>query len=366
MPPRHGGNLVWAAAIARCAPEELLDFSASLNPLGPPASVVAALHHGLGAIRDYPDPACTALVQALAATYALDPDTLLVGNGAAELLTWIGRDCAACSRVYLVTPCFQDYGRALRAFAASVDTVPLDQVRHDVQALAAKLHPEDAVILNNPHNPTGHLWSRSAVQALVATGATVVVDEAFMDFLPPATSQTVLPYVKEYPNLIVLRSLTKFYSLAGLRLGYVVSQPERLRRWQQWRDPWSVNALALVAGVAALGDRPFQEQTWQWLAPAREALQRALDQIPTLRITSPSHGNFLLVTTEASVLPLQRYLLEHHRLLIRDCLSFPELGERYFRVAVRQPSDHEQLLRGLGQYFGVSISPSQLLNVKAE
>lgn len=351
MPPRHGGNLVWAAAIARCAPQELLDFSASLNPWGPPASVVAALHREIGAIRNYPDPNCTSLVQALAATYQLPPDTLLVGNGAAELLTWVGRDCAACRCVYLIAPYFQDYERALRAFAAPIETIPLDQVRYDFQPLAAKLCSADAVILNNPHNPTGHLWSRSAVQSLLETGAMVVVDEAFMDFLPPATSESLLPHVTDYPNLVVLRSLTKFYGLAGLRLGYAVSQPARLRRWQQWRDPWSVNALALVAGVTALGDRLFQENTWQWLAPAREELSTALNQIPTLRVTNPSHGNFLLVVAEASILPLQRYLLEQHRLLIRDCVSFPELGENYFRVAVRQASENQRLLAALQQYY---------------
>jgi len=316
--------------------------------------VVAALQRAIPTIRDYPDPNCTTLVQALAATYGLAPDTLLVGNGAAELLTWIGRDCATCRRVYLISPYFQDYGRALRAFAAPIAAIPLERVRHGLEPLAALLQPDDAVIVNNPHNPTGHLWRRSALFPLLETGATLVVDEAFMDFLVPASSQTLLPQVSQYPNLIVLRSLTKFYGLAGLRLGYAVSQPERWHRWRQWRDPWSVNTLALVAGTTALGDRPFQEQTWQWLAPARAALQTALEQIPGLRVIGPSHGNFLLVATADSVLPLQRYLLERHRLLIRDCLSFPELGERYFRVAVRQPWENEQLLTALADYVGVS------------
>ncbi len=313
--------------------------------------MVAALQAAIPTIRDYPDPNCTALRQALATAYRLQPETLLVGNGVAELLTWMGRDCATCRQVYLISPYFQDYRRALSAFAAPVQTIPLEHVRHNLDPLAAVLQPQDAVIVNNPHNPTGHLWERSALLPLLATGATVIVDEAFMDFLPPATSQSLLEQVSIYPNLVVLRSLTKFFGLAGLRLGFAVSQPERLQRWQQWRDPWSVNTLAQIAGITAVGDRPFQERTWQWLVPARRDFAAALAQIPGLQVMAPSHGNFLLVAAADSVIPLQRYLLVHHQVLIRDCVSFPELGERYFRVAVRQPWEQERLLKGLADYY---------------
>jgi histidinol-phosphate/aromatic aminotransferase/cobyric acid decarboxylase-like protein len=161
----------------------------------------------------------------------------------------------------------------------------------------------------------------------------------------------LIPLVRDYPNLVILRSLTKFYSLPGLRIGYAIAHPERIQRWQQWRDPWSVNSLAALAGEAVIQDRAFQQQTWDWLFPARRQLFQGLAALPGLQ---PLVGaaNFLLVRTQYPSSQLQADLLKHHHLLIRDCLSFPELGERYFRLAVRTPGDNQRLLDGLTDRLG--------------
>ncbi|NEQ25525.1 MAG: aminotransferase class I/II-fold pyridoxal phosphate-dependent enzyme, partial [Microcoleus sp. SIO2G3] len=174
--------------------------------------------------------------------------------------------------------------------------------------------------------------------------ALVVIDEAFMDFLPPAAQHSLIDRVADFPNLVILRSLTKFYSLPGLRLGYAIAHPDRLKRWQQWRDPWTVNSLAAVAGAAVLSDTQFQQQTWNWLEAARSQLYDGLRQLG-LR-PYPSAANFLLVQCDSSV-ELQRQLLQQHRILIRDCLSFAELGDRFFRVAVRTKAENQRLLDGL-------------------
>jgi histidinol-phosphate/aromatic aminotransferase/cobyric acid decarboxylase-like protein len=129
-------------------------------------------------------------------------------------------------------------------------------------------------------------------------------------------------------------------------LGYAIAHPERLRRWQQWRDPWAVNTLAAVAAEAIVTEQPFRQQTWQWLPKARSQLFEGLKQLPGLR-PHPSAANFLLVQTDLPSPQLQQTLLERHRILIRDCSSFPELGDRYFRVAVRTLEENQRLLEGL-------------------
>jgi histidinol-phosphate/aromatic aminotransferase/cobyric acid decarboxylase-like protein len=176
----------------------------------------------------------------------------------------------------------------------------------------------------------------------------VVIDEAFMDFLPPDQQQSWIESVQDYPNLVILRSLTKFYSLAGLRLGYAIAHPDRLRRWQQWRDPWSVNVLAEAAGIAGLQDIEFQQQTWTWLQEARSQLFAGLSCLPGLR-PFPGAANYLLVRSDQSTVALQRELLQTSRILIRDCVSFPELGDRFFRVAVRTVAENQRLLDSLAQ-----------------
>ncbi|PSB28579.1 threonine-phosphate decarboxylase [Stenomitos frigidus ULC18] len=355
--PIHGGNLVWAASLANCSPSAILDFSASINPLGPPASAIAALQSHLGDLKAYPDPQYCELRSALGEFHHIPPEYILPGNGAAELLTWACRDLAALPATCVVTPAFSDYQRALKAFDATVLACPLDPLAHGQWDLARALsiaptrHPAGKAIgllLNNPHNPTGSLLLSDLLSAHLNHYAVVVVDEAFMDFLPPDEQQSVLDLVVEHPNLVVLRSLTKFYSLPGLRLGYAIAHPDRLKRWQEWRDPWSVNALAAAVGAVIVQDTTFQQQTWQWLATAKPLLFQGLSDLPGLQ---PDLGaaNFLLVRSKRSVVQLQTELLKQHQVLIRDCVSFPALGDRYFRVAIRTEAENQRLLDGLSQ-----------------
>lgn len=345
--PTHGGNRNWAAQLANCKPDEILDFSASINPLGPPPSVLTVLTEHLQHLQAYPDPQYTQLRSALSDFHALPLDWILPGNGAAELLTWIGRELAQLAATYLVTPAFADYHRALNAFNAKVIPIPMDLETMPPQATVT-VSANCGLLLNNPHNPTGTLTRREDLIPYLEHGALVVVDEAFMDFLPPDQQQSVLDWVLDFPNLIVLRSLTKFYSLPGLRLGYAIGHPDYLKRWQQWRDPWPVNTLAEVAAIAALKDHPFQQQTWKWLPPSRDALTAGLKKLPGLT-PLPGAANFLLVKTDVPSPQLQQDLLKSHRILIRDCLSFPALGEKYFRIAVRHPQENEQLLTALAE-----------------
>lgn len=364
--PLHGGNLAWAAALAQCPHEQILDFSASINPLGPPQSAIAAIQTHLEHLKAYPDPAYRSLRETLSQFHQVPPDWILPGNGSAELLTWACRDLSKLEVSTLITPAFGDYWRALAAFSAQVVACPLDLSGSQVapaklpdavsigleQVLGNQLKftgsTTQGLLLNNPHNPTGQLFSQGTLLPYLDQFALVVVDEAFMDFLPPEVQQSLLTAIQNHPNLVILRSLTKFYSLPGLRLGYAIAHPQRLQRWQQWRDPWPVNCLAVAAAQAVLQDKPFQQQTWAWLPAAREQLFQGLAQLPGLQ-PYPSAANFLLVNSEQSGSQLQEKLLKHSQILIRDCLSFPELGDRYFRVAIRSEADNQRLLEGLAQ-----------------
>ncbi|MDJ1175309.1 threonine-phosphate decarboxylase CobD [Roseofilum capinflatum] len=344
--PVHGGNVVWAASVAGCSPDRLLDFSASINPLGPPQSAIAAITTHLNRITLYPDPRYSELRKHLGRFHQLPPEMILPGNGAAELLTWIARQLRECQRVYVLTPAFRDYARALQAFGVPIQPYPLDWSKL-ASSLPLSPNPGSGVLLNNPHNPTGKLWRREEILPLLDRFEWVVIDEAFMDFLDPSEDQSLIPLIQEYPHLVIVRSLTKFYSLPGLRLGYAIADPAWIAQWEHWRDPWPVNILAEVAGIAAIGDRDFQRQTWDWLPPTREDLLEGLRSLPGFN-PYPGAANFLLVNVDRSVTELQEWLLKEHQILIRDCTSFPELGDRYFRIAVRSQAENQRLLSALG------------------
>ena len=345
--------------MAGCPVSAILDFSASISPLGPPESAKCAIKAHLSCLGTYPDPDYYELRKALSLEHAcLGPEWILPGNGAAELLTWAAFELSKLARTYLVTPAFGDYRRALKSFGATVVECPID-LGFEVSdlglpiALKSQVPSGCGLLLNNPHNPTGKLFSLKAIAPVLEQFALVVADEAFMDFIPPAEQQSLVGMVKEFPNLVILRSLTKFYSLPGLRLGYAIAHPDRISLWQQWRDPWPVNTLAAAAAAAVVQDTAFQQQTWDWLALVRPQLFDGLAKLPGLQ---PDRGaaNFLLVRSEHSVAWLQKTLLERHRILIRDCLSFPELGDRFFRVAIRTETENNRLLVGLADVLEVA------------
>lgn len=370
--PVHGGNLAWAAALAGCPASAILDFSASISPLGPPESALDAIQAHLSSLTAYPDPDYGELRTALGEALNVDPDWILPGNGSAELLTWAAWDLSKLSATYLVTPAFGDYWRALSAFGAKAIKCPLDLQLLDAEPVRRlvtddlsvsnrslvspsfrlpvplALDAERGLLLNNPHNPTGLLFAREAILPYVKQFGMVVVDEAFMDFLPPWEQETLIDAVEEFPNLVILRSLTKFYSLPGLRLGCAIAHPDILGRWQLLRDPWPVNALAAAAAAAVVRDTVFERQTWDWLPVARFELFEGLANLPGLQPIAGA-ANFLLVESSMSVSLIQKSLLERHRILIRDCLSFPELGDRFFRVAVRSRAENLRLIAGLAE-----------------
>ncbi|MHC5596821.1 MAG: threonine-phosphate decarboxylase, partial [Nostoc sp.] len=301
------------------------------------------------------DPNYSELRLALSHFHQLPPEWILPGNGSAELLTLIGRELAQLAATSLITPAFGDYYRTLAAYNAKVLECPLSLVSGHWSLVISPLSlakdkgqrtKDKGLLLNNPHNPTGKLFSRDSILPYLEQFALVVVDEAFMDFVPPNDEQSLIPVVQEYPNLVILRSLTKFYSLPGLRLGYAIAHPDCLAKWQLWRDPWPVNTLAAAAAIAALQDTEFQQQTWAWLPPARNQLFQGLAEIPGLQ-PQVSTANFLLVESQESTSQLQQQLLKHQQILIRDCLSFKELGDRFFRVAVRSQSDNQRLITAL-------------------
>ncbi|MGK7936155.1 MAG: threonine-phosphate decarboxylase CobD [Xenococcaceae cyanobacterium] len=353
--PKHGGNLAWAAAIASCPASLIRDFSASINPLGPPSKAIAKIRENIDCLIAYPDPNYAQLKEALAHYHQIPAEYILPGNGSAELLTWAGWELSQKRVTYVITPAFGDYWRTLSAFNANWSTCQLNLVsleQEQITTLSDTLPNQDFIaadsglLLNNPHNPTGQIWTRKEILPYLAKFDLVVVDEAFMDFLPPEQEQSLISVVKDFPNLVILRSLTKFYSLPGLRIGYALANPARIKRWQKFRDPWSVNALAAIAAEMVIQDRQFQQQTWDWLPPTRNKLRQGLASIPGLQPFS-SAANFLLVKTSESSTKLQEELLKQSQILIRDCLSFPELGDRYFRIAVRSQKDNSYLLAAI-------------------
>jgi histidinol-phosphate/aromatic aminotransferase/cobyric acid decarboxylase-like protein len=353
-PPRprpdiHGGNREAMARQLGCRPGALLDASASLVPFALPAGLRLALL--TAPLRPYPDREHSMLRQRIGALHGLDPAWVLPGNGAAELFTWAGREAAATGLSVLPAPGFADYGRALACWGGASRPLPLP-LRWGAAFPQPFPDPGDGAVLwlTNPHNPTGQLWSRSSLAPLLQRFALVIADEAFLPLVGGGEAQSLIPLLAQHPNLVVIRSLTKLYGIAGLRLGYALGQPERLRRWARWRDPWPLNALAERAGRWLLAE-PERYRRWctrvqGWTAREGTWLAGQLASLPGLE-PQPSAANFLLVRGDRSLLALRQALAERHHILVRDCRSFEGLGEQWLRLGLLHRAGNRRLVGAL-------------------
>jgi len=343
---RHGGESQLAAERLGCRADQLLDASASLAPWSP-----RLLWIGSAAFRPYPDRRHQELRDRLALLHGLAPDNLLIGNGAAELFTWAARDAADLGASLLQAPGFADYRRALRCWSAPVceQPLPLDWAEVFPQQLPEPI--ETAVLwICNPHNPTGQLWSCDSLQPLLERYALVICDEAFLPLVPNGEQQSLIPLVRQHPNLVVIRSLTKLYGIAGLRLGYAVAHPQRLQRWSGWRDPWPVNGVALAVGERLLASprryRRWCERVQRWTATEGAWMQRQLKAMPGIT-PMPSAANYLLIRSGQSLVPLREAVEQRHRILLRDCRSFEGLDEHWLRIGLQSRRNNRRIVRAL-------------------
>ena len=356
--PAHGGNVYKVARERRISVERIVDFSASINPLGFPAAGLRAIRSALKQIVHYPDPDCWQLRQVLAQQCRVDPDMILVGNGSTELIHLLPRALAIKSAL-IIGPTFEEYARALMDAGSVVQYVhakreerfrpPLQEV---LRQLSAKRSRFDAVFLCNPNNPTGRVINRSALGELADVverlEGWLIVDEAFIDY---CQEQSVVSMLREHPRLMVLRSLTKFYAMPGLRIGYVLGTGKIVDRLKDRQPPWSVNSLVQDASRAVLHDFAYAIQSRAFIEIERSRFVRGLRSLSGLRIY-PSAANFVLIElpawTSAGVVTDG---LASEGLLVRDCSPLPGLTMQMIRVAIRTAKENRRLIAALGGFL---------------
>lgn len=342
----HGGRVYEAARRWNVAPENVIDFSSNINPLGPPPRVLAEIKNSCAPsiLRAYPD--THSFVVALAEKHRLKPDEIVVGSGIASLIFAMMRAILP-ARVLILEPAFAEYARACAAVNATITTSLLSEdncFAPDFDELTQALNdqPFDLLILNSPHNPSGQLYARKDLIALVdaaeRNNITVILDEAFIDYVPDSS---LLALAATKARLIVLRSLTKFYAMPGLRVGYAVCGAATAKTIAMQIDSWSISTIALEAARVTLDEDDFDLQTRQVNARAREEFTTALQEAG-LHIF-PSSANFLLARLPHGSAADLALWLESERTLIRRCESFTGLTDRHIRLAVRSSQENLKL-----------------------
>lgn len=355
----HGGNIYKIARAHGVHPQDIIDFSANINPIGLSPKGEAALKAHLSEIIHYPDPNNEALLEVTSKTLAISIEQILFGNGAAQLLYAL-MELSDLKEVLVPAPGFSEYALAAKAQNLKVTSYPLTLVADPMyhfempyEILRDHLHRAAAngerylLCLGNPNNPDGSLQTVATVlelaQLAAASDSLLLVDESFIEFTNE--SHSLRPYIKEYPNLLVLHSLTKFYAIPGLRLGALLGNAELLARIKQYIPAWSVNHLAAHYGIGALQDEVYRQKSRAVVAREKEWLYGAIKAFPFLTVCAPS-VNFMLLHWQPESPDLGAFMefLNTKNLLIRSCEAYEGLGTGWFRIAVKDRTNNELLI----------------------
>ncbi|MDR0269808.1 pyridoxal phosphate-dependent class II aminotransferase [Paenibacillus sp.] len=345
----HGGDLESATEVY--GQSVFLDFSANINPLGPPPGVMQELENALPSIIRYPDPGHRGLKERLGAKLGVRSEQLCIGNGAAECMALILLGLQP-HKVGIVEPCFSEYRQLSEQFGANVQSVCGTREngwRTELSEIEGLLKTVDLLFIGQPNNPNGIQYDLGILRHLASEaercGTYLVVDEAFIDFIPENKRQTMLPELDQYPHTILVRSMTKFYAIPGLRLGYAVAHSDLVQAMTGKQVTWSVNGLALLAGEACLnsGER-YERETIELITEQRCLLVSGLRELGCE--VSEGEANFLLAGLPAPwTAESMQTEMGRRGVLIRSCATYPGLGEEYIRVAVKAQESNRQLLK---------------------
>jgi threonine-phosphate decarboxylase len=349
----HGGD-VWGFARKYNIPlEEVLDFSGPINHLGPSPKALESVKQNAKLIRFYPDPNPVELRRSIAEyvnQQGIDEDNIILGNGSIELIYMITEIFKPPFNAVVPVPSFTEYEKAALRLGGQTIYVQLPpDFSMENDKIKAAITPETKIVsICNPHSPSGKLYHKNEVLDLVEycqkKDVIFSIDENYIEFTDKEQTETLAGYVNQYENLFIIRSVTKFYGMPGIRFGYGIAAKSLVNKLLDVRQPWSINSLAGFATLAAFSDKEFIENTKRQIKQERLQFEKLLKQIPGLQIF-PSDSNFLLAKITNNKLTSTKLKEELGKMgmLIRDCCTFVGLDNTYFRVTVRSDKDNHKL-----------------------
>ncbi|MBT2583029.1 threonine-phosphate decarboxylase [Planococcus sp. ISL-109] len=352
--PEHGANphRLYKEAGQR-EPADIIDFSENVHPFGPPAFVKQQWPDFFGLLTAYPDPEAEPFRTAAAQYHGVEKAQVAAGNGAAEIFTWLAKRYRN-KRVLLVEPAFSEYRSTLESENAQIVEINLQQSnawKLKIEEVKKNIGGCDALYVCNPHNPTGRLLEineLAEIAELCRGVCELVIDEAFIDFVGEHAS--FIPWLKDYPHVIIARSMTKMYALAGLRLGYVVADSPVIRQLTEGAAHWNVNGLAAVAGARCFSEEAYRVQVMEAASKERKKMEGFLTEAGCVFI--PSAANFLCFRLPDPSKSEQffRAMLEAG-IVLRHTYSFRGMDGEWFRIGMKRAAAMERLRKEMHQWL---------------
>ena len=342
----HGGNIY---KLKRDSGIEVLDYSSNINPLGVPSSFKKAVVENFESLEKYPDIDYIELRTSIGDYNNCHIDNVVVGNGATEVL-FLYMKAVKAKKVLIIAPTFAEYERAARAAGRDVKFFPLSKdFSLNENMLLDFITDEDVVVMCNPNNPTGKFQNLEKIKKIAdfleRKNKKLFIDEAFIEFVDNWKDKTA--FLLKHKNVFILRALTKFFALPGVRLGYGLTYDEAiLNEIKNIREPWSVNGVAEIAGKTMLLDTLYIHETENWIKKEKLWFYEELCKIDNIEVT-PTETNFILVKLLNDNAKSFRKKMIENGVLVRDASNFMFLDESYIRLAIKDRKKNEQVLEAL-------------------
>ena len=345
----HGGNVYKARDCLNKSISEILDYSANINPLGVPQSFRIAVLEHLDLLQYYPDPEYVDARKSLGQYHNLDIANIIMGNGATEILFLI-METLRPGKVLIPSPSFAEYRSAAESVGSTIVDYRLEEenefklcVDEFLNCITSDI---DMVVLCNPNNPTSQIINKEEMELIVSEcskkGIVVVLDEAFIDFVAEKPDLSMVDQLYKYPNLFIVRALTKFYAIPGLRLGYGLAGEELIKRLQQKKQPWTLNNFASLAAQILPWDYEYIRMSQDWIQVEKDRFYMQLADIGSIKVYKP-YGNFMLIklldSNFNSMVICDK--MQHEDILVRDASNFNNLNQQYIRIAIKDRTSNE-------------------------
>lgn len=353
---KHGGNIWSMSKDPSITGGNLIDFSINTNPLGFPEEINKIILDNIPYIKHYPDPECKYLRYNISEQLGINHKNIIAGNGSSELF-YCSINTIKPSKILLLAPSFSEYEKASHASGASVSFIDYERQNSeffiDIKKILKKLPQTDILIIGNPNNPTGSVINHETLMFIVKkaqeNNCYIFIDEAFIDFTEEGKKLSLIKNIVENNNIIIFRSLTKIFSIPGLRLGYAAADENLIEKIRSHQPDWPVNIFAQSVGAELVKDEDFIRKTLKIVEQERYFLYSCISEIKNLKLYK-SHANFLIIEIQKTGLDsktLKSKLLSENNILIRDCSNFRNLGNAFFRIAVKTRSENEKLISAL-------------------
>lgn len=349
---KHGGNIHEFSKKHRMAMDDILDFSANINPFGMSKQVNKVLDQALLQALHYPDPDYRELMEAVSDHEGLHESHIVLGSGGIECIFLLAEHLKL-NKIKIQGPTFVEYERAFSKYGTRVsyDLLNHQDFLTNMDCFIEEIGPDvDGILLCNPNNPTGILIDKSALVKLLdhaqKENIYLIIDEAFIDFVDRPHEASMVDLINSYENLVVLKSLTKFYGMPGLRIGYLLSGDKALvLDIKNKRMPWAINSMAASFAFASLSDQSYIEETRNYILKERKLFFNKLNNFTRLEVF-PSQGNYIFFYTNCFDLDER---LKAFGIMIRNCSNYMGLDEGYFRVAIKKSHENQQLICALNK-----------------